>query len=149
MVFSCKKLFFAKSSELSQTETSFHFNTTLCYEKLCEKDKTNVKFLQKHVHGLSLGDENDLNKDMLDVIVKKFYTAYKTDNKSVLAYKGGSIEKDLLAKLNIPSVNLELFGCPKARNIFPEMVWSTSQLVYCCKCCNLIGYSTRYLFVNR
>ena len=23
------------------------------------------------------------------------------------------------------------------------------QLVYYCKCCNLIGYATRYLFVNR
>ncbi len=111
---------------LTETHTECRFILTLCYEELCEKDKTNVKFLQKHVHGLTLGNENDLNKDMLDVIVKKFYDAYKTDNKSVLAYKGGSIEKDLLAKLNIPSVNLELFGCPKAKNIFPEMVWLES-----------------------
>ena len=106
--------------------TSFHFDTTLSYENLSEKDKTSVEFLQRHIHGLSLSDKNDLDKDMVDIIVKKFYDAYKINNESVLAYKGGFIEKDLLTKLNIPSVNLELFGCPKVTNIFPEMVWLES-----------------------
>jgi hypothetical protein len=41
----------------------------------------------------------------------------------VIAYKGGCIEKNLLKHQNIPSINLELFGCPKAVNIFPEMPW--------------------------
>ena len=106
--------------------TSFHFNTTLSYENLNEKDKIKTKFLQHHIHGLSLSDENGLKQDMVDVIAKKFYNTYRINNESVLAYKGGSIEKDLLTKLNIPSINLELFGCPKATNIFPEMVWLES-----------------------
>ena len=34
---------------------------------------------------------------------------------------------------------------------FPCFLYSFSKnlLVYYCKCCNLIGYATRYLFVNR
>ena len=28
-------------------------------------------------------------------------------------------------------------------------IFSKNLLVYYCKCCNLIGYATRYLFVNR
>jgi hypothetical protein len=106
--------------------TSFHFNTPLSYEKLNEKDKIQAKFLQQHIHGLSLSDENAMVQDMLDIIAKRFYTAYKMKNESVLGYKGGFIEKDLLFKLNIPSINLELFGCPKAVNIFPEMAWLES-----------------------
>ena len=31
-----------------------------------------------------------------------------------IAYKGGIVERDLLNSLNIPSVNLEDWGCPKA-----------------------------------
>ena len=106
--------------------TSFHFNTTLRYEELNEKDKTNVNFLQNNIHGLSLSDENGLGRDMIDTIIKKFYTALKINNESVIAYKGGFIEKNLLAKLKIPAINLELYGCPKADNIFPEMVWLES-----------------------
>jgi hypothetical protein len=73
--------------------TSFHFNTTLCYENLSKKDKINVDFLQHHIHGLSLSDENGLDKDMVNIIIKKFYTALKINNESVLGYKGGNIEK--------------------------------------------------------
>jgi hypothetical protein len=106
--------------------TSFHFKTELSDENLNEKDRINAKFLQRNVHGLSLSDDNGLELNMIDVIVKKFYTSYKLNSKSVLAYKGGQIEKDLLEKLNIPSVNLEFFGCPKAKDIYPEMIWLES-----------------------
>ena len=30
-----------------------------------------------------------------------------------------------------------------------KIIFSKNLLVYYCKCCNLIGYATRYLFVNR
>ncbi len=63
---------------------------------------------------------------MTDTIIKKFYTSLKINNESVIAYKGGLIEKNLLAKLKIPTINLESFGCPKADNIFPEMGWLES-----------------------
>jgi hypothetical protein len=106
--------------------TSFHFNTPLQYEKLSKKDRIQVKFLQEYIHGLSLTDKNAMNQDMVDIIIKRFYAAYKMNHDSAIAYKGGSVEKDLLSRLNIPSINLELIGCPKAVDIFPEMVWLES-----------------------
>jgi hypothetical protein len=60
---------------------------------------------------------------MVNIIVRKFYDAYRINENSVIAYKGGSFERTLLNRLNIPSFNLELFGCPKAVDIFDEMVW--------------------------
>ena len=52
-----------------------------------------------------------------------FTKAYKRDGKSTLAYKGGILERDLLKRLGIPSVNLECFGCPTAEALFDALVW--------------------------
>ena len=56
-------------------------------------------------------------------IVCDFYSEIKQSERSKLAYKGGHYEKGLLAKLNIPSINLENFGCPKAEVLINELVW--------------------------
>jgi hypothetical protein len=32
-------------------------------------------------------------------------------------------ERDLLASLRIPAVNLECFNCPKAEKIFEQLIW--------------------------
>ena len=52
-----------------------------------------------------------------------FYDEVKRSESSVIAYKGGHIERDLLAKLHVPSLNLECFGCPKARDLINQMIW--------------------------
>ena len=40
-----------------------------------------------------------------------------------MAYKGGHYERDLFVSLAIPAVNLENFGCPKAGELFDELIW--------------------------
>ena len=42
--------------------------------------------------------------------------------RTVVGYKGGHVEKDLLQKLNIPSLNLETLGCPKYDDLRSQMV---------------------------
>jgi hypothetical protein len=65
--FFVQKTFFCRELGIIACEdtygTSFDFNTTLSYGKLNEKDKINTQFLQKHIHGLSLSDENGLDQD--------------------------------------------------------------------------------------
>ena len=61
--------------------------------------------------------------DSLGTIVKKFYDRGKLNILSSIAYKGGHFERDLLNKLQIPSTNLESFGCPKANLLFDRLVW--------------------------
>jgi hypothetical protein len=53
--------------------------------------------------------------------IRKLYD--NTSKNSLIAYKGRNYEKNLLADLNIPSVNLECFGCPKAQKLFDQMIW--------------------------
>ena len=49
--------------------------------------------------------------------VVALYRKYRTKTMGVIGYKGGHVEKDLLQRLGIPSVNLEEFGCPKFEHL--------------------------------
>ena len=45
--------------------------------------------------------------------VAKLYAEYRTEHRTRVAYKGGTVEKLLLVSMNIPFLNLETLGCPK------------------------------------
>ena len=59
----------------------------------------------------------------LEDIVESFYCEVKQNDSLVLAYKSGHYERDLLASLAIPAVNLENVGCPKAGELFNDLIW--------------------------
>ena len=59
----------------------------------------------------------------LEAIVENFYRDIKVDTNSAIAYKAGHYERDLLASLNIPSINLECFQCPRTEGLFDQLVW--------------------------
>ena len=61
-------------------------------------------------------------KSLKDIVADLYKNTCKNGN-STVAYKGGHFEKDLLASLSIPAVNLEKFGCPKATSLIRDMVW--------------------------
>lgn len=61
---------------------------------------------------LEVLDITDVDSQVLD-----FYNAVKTKRNTIVAFKGGECEKDLLEKLGIPFMNLEDIGCPR----FDEM----------------------------
>ena len=56
-------------------------------------------------------------------IVSKLYESTCPKWWSSIAYKGGRIERDLLNKPNIPSIDLQNYGCPKAEKLVDNMVW--------------------------
>ena len=62
----------------------------------------------------------------LEAIVEDFYFSVRRDEKSLLAYKGGHYDRDLLRNLDIPSVNLESFGWPRAVHIIDQLDWRQS-----------------------
>jgi hypothetical protein len=68
--------------------TSFHFNTPLRYEELSIKDRFQVKYLQESIHGLSLGDNKAMDQAMVNVIVRRFYDAYRMDANSMIGLVG-------------------------------------------------------------
>ena len=83
---------------------------------LSHKDKKAVNFAKHNIHGLTYQpryQERAYEHDQAVVIVLRLYNQYKTEKRTVVAYKGGHLEKALLSKLNIPCLDLETWGCPK------------------------------------
>ena len=86
------------------------------HKALNDKDKSTFHFVCNKIHGLSYQPtqaEHAYHPMLLKSLVKKLYQKHKTNTRTVVGYKGGHVEKDLLEKLNIPSLNLETLGCPK------------------------------------
>ena len=46
-------------------------------------------------------------------LLKNAYYLSKKKDKNLVAYKGGHIEKEILDELEISSINLEDFECPR------------------------------------
>ena len=93
---------------------SYHYLPKIPYQRLSAQDKRTVHYVQRYVHGLcyypqaSARPHHCLRRDVQDL-----YDQYKTPTRLYVAYKGGTLEKDLLDTLNIPCWNLEEAGCPK------------------------------------
>ena len=49
----------------------------------------------------------------MEDIVRELYKTCETETRTVVVYKVEHVDKDLLNKLNIPSLNLEAYECPK------------------------------------
>ena len=76
--------------------------------------KKTVSYIKHQIHILTYPPwkKEKANKDYrLEEVTRQLYEATK----------GVHVERDLLNKLNIPSLNLELYGCPKY-DMLKEMI---------------------------
>ena len=80
------------------------------------KDKRLIRFVRRHIDGLPYTPAHreqarpaaDLEQDVKDLVHK-----FQQPDKTVVAYKGGHYEKELLQRWGIPHFNLEQAQCPK------------------------------------
>ena len=94
---------------------SQHFYSRLRYKDLSVKDRRTVNCVYRHVHGLrfeSSCKEAALPQRDLEVVIRALYRG------GLIAYKGGHLEKDVLDRMGLPSVNLEEWGFPKADSLW-------------------------------
>lgn len=96
---------------------SVRFNLTDYFKNLTPADFATINYCRKFIHGLSFrplpGEKDAIHIKNLNKVIWTIYVNNKTFDKNVIAYKGGHIEKDILNDLEIPSMNLEEYGCPK------------------------------------
>ena len=105
------------------------FFISVPYKNLSDKDKRTVNFVRRKIHGLTyqpLKAEHFQKPKVLGELIWDIYSMYKScsnGERTVVGYKGGHVEKDLLTKLKIPCLNLKTLGCPKfdkLRHIIPK-----------------------------
>ena len=103
----------------------FFFDVTLPYKKLTDKEKRTVHYVSKHIVGLPYRPRDCErpvhHQGALRGIIKSLYREFRTEQRNKIGYKGGNLEKKILLDLNIPSFNIELWGCPKYKQLpLPE-----------------------------
>ena len=122
--FHCKELGVLKVGE--DEGRSFFFDIGVHWHELTRKQQRHCMFLTRNIHKLPFGVSRGTNAfplSDLNAIVKCFYDSVKSSHLSTIACNGGHFERDLLQHLQIPSINLEHFGCPKAEFLFDRLVW--------------------------
>ena len=122
--FLCKELGFLSVGDA--TAQSFFFDTGLQWNDLTPKDRRACRYVQTHIHKLPFGvpvGVDALPLSSLPKIISQLYENVRQNSRSAIAYKGGIYERDLLARLNIPALDLQDYGCPKAEKLFDQLVW--------------------------
>ena len=123
------------SSNQEHGSHAFFVTVRLSHKTLCDKDKRTVNFVISKIHGLSYQPsqtEHEQNPRIVGTLIKDLYQDYSTVEKTVVGYKGGHVEKDVLTQLDIPSLNLETVGVSQILYIKPPLTIVT-QLRFSCR----------------
>lgn len=100
---------------------SYRFRLNHLLKRLTNKDWQHINLCTNTIHGLSFqsveGEEDLFPPSHLMDLVLNEYNASKTKDKFFVAFKGGHVERDVLKQLEIPHLNLELYRCPKFKDL--------------------------------
>ena len=122
--FLCKELgFLTVGNAMAQ---SFFFDIGLRWGDLSPKDRRACKYVKTYIHKLPFGVPPGIYAQplvSLENIMANLFKQVRKNNNSLIGYKREHLEKDLLASLGIPSVNMEKLGCPKAASLIKKMTW--------------------------
>ena len=77
-----------------------------------------VRYQIEHVHGLPvvrerISDDFYTYGEVMAMLERQFLSFA-----DLVAYKGGTIERDLLSSMGVKSINIEVLGCPKYTQLF-------------------------------
>lgn len=115
---------------LSDTEAFgvYSFTHEYTWDQLTPAEQRRVNFVKHRITGLTFRpspQEFRLRGDLpgqADVprLVERLWHHYKTPACNRVAYKGGTVELNLLTLLAIPSMDLEQYGCPTFNKLSPH-----------------------------
>ena len=101
----------------------YRYAPSIPWSHLNAVDKRTVYYVQTYVTGLSyypsrrerdVREQSQVKEDIVTI-----WRTCQTPQHQHVAYKGGHVERDLLDELRLPSLDLELVGCPKYEQCTP------------------------------
>ena len=125
--FYCKELGIANINDIYAK--SYHFDTGLKCWDLSKQDWRACSYVTRYVHHLPFTTSKPISEiplRHLENIVVNFYNENRKSQCSTLRFKGGQWERELLTRLQLPHINLETLGCPKASALFDSLGWLES-----------------------
>ena len=106
--------------------SSFLFYIGVRWDDLTPKDRSTCRYVTQFIHKSPFGVPRRVEAFEISALGRntvEFYQRAWQNGSSVIGYKGAHYEKNLLASLGVPSLNLESFGCPKAERLIERLVW--------------------------
>jgi hypothetical protein len=85
--------------------TSLFFDLSLSWNQLNKKDQISARYLEKHIHKIDFNAPSTIHVSNLPKIVNSYFNEPNT----LVGYKGGQFERNLLVQLGIPFINLQYF----------------------------------------
>lgn len=101
-----------------------HIALGMNFNELNYHDRRCARYLTHNVHGMLFKDYGHEKYQQTDIpkIVKEFVC--KDLDEPIVGYKGGQYEKQLLDKISIKSINLEILGCPRFDALIQHSMFS-------------------------
>lgn len=122
--FLCKELALIEVASGKLLHSKFRLDCN--FEQLDAIDRKRVEYVTNYVHGITFADSPDEIFSQTDVAIVLFNllrNGYHKLSNVLVGYKGGTLERDLLFKLRIPSINLETIACPKFDILFNDITY--------------------------
>jgi hypothetical protein len=96
-----------RSTHMTMTYHIYMPNVTLF-----DENDRGVQYQIRLIHGLPV-ERHRINNNfyLYHEMIHRLRELFKTD--ALVAYKGGTIERDLLNMLGVSCINMEIMGCPK------------------------------------
>ena len=88
------------------------------YRDLCAKDRRTVGVVRRKIHGLSYQPseaEDPTHPRNLRGLLRRLYREFATEHRTVVAYKGGTVEKTTLVELGVTRFEFGIVGVPQVR----------------------------------
>ena len=98
---------------------------------LSHKDKKTVNFAKHKIHGLTYQpryQERAYEHDQADIVLLRLYNQYKTEERTVVAYKGGHVEMSL-SHDRVSRVLVMVSNLCHVNNQFPRCVILGKKLI--------------------
>ena len=96
---------------------SFFFDVRTPYAKTSQRDRRTIHRVTRLITGLPYqATESEIplhHPKALRGIVKALYKEFRTEFRTVVGFKGGTLEKSVLLDCKLPYMNIEDWGCPK------------------------------------
>ena len=105
---------------------SYFFDVTIPYKRLRDREKPQIHYVTRCISGLPYRpaqcERPVHHQRALRGLLRHLYREFRTDLRTVVGFKGGHFEKDVLIDLKIPYKNIEQWGCPKYDDLRHTMI---------------------------
>ena len=103
------------------------------YRDLCAKDRRTVGVVRRKIHGLSYQPseaEDPTHPRNLRGLLRRLYREFATEHRTMVAYKGGTVEKTLLSDSRLPGLNWNRWGAPSTTCSEDKTYSETNERTY-------------------